>query len=368
MPAERAYTTENVQPSKWRERDQGRWVAEDEWPSKAIEPVAFFPAADGRLTLLPPSSATLSVKSPQDTGIMSGEFFVLRPDGEMPADQRLDDANSLCFETHDLKQPLEILGRPRLKLRVAIDQPLGNLIVRLNDVHPDGVSQRVSFGVLNLAHRDGNASPVPMVPGELVEVEILLDECGHRFLSGHRARIAISTAYWPLLQPPPKAITATIELGPKTSIKLPVRKGGDQIDMPEPADKTPLPDYPQISTGENRRSFGRELNDGLSHYHLVDDSGFFEVPTAEGMVVRERREEHFSIDPNDPIGSNASVFWTVTRKRGDWRVRIESSTLLALGRTDFRIEATVAAFEGPQDNEILVYERKWAERIDRNHM
>ena len=36
---------------------------------------------------------------------------------------------------------------------------LANLCARLVDVHPDGTATRVSFGVLNLAHRDGNAEP-----------------------------------------------------------------------------------------------------------------------------------------------------------------------------------------------------------------
>ena len=50
---------------------------------------------------------------------------------------------------------IEILGAPVVTLDVAADRPLANLAVRLCDVHPDGASLRVSYGILNLAHRDG---------------------------------------------------------------------------------------------------------------------------------------------------------------------------------------------------------------------
>ena len=37
------------------------------------------------------------------------------------------------FDTGILSEPVEVLGRPIIRLRVAIDKPLGNLAVRLVD-------------------------------------------------------------------------------------------------------------------------------------------------------------------------------------------------------------------------------------------
>lgn len=122
----------------------------------------------------------------------------------MPGDQGNDDAGSLIFETDPLANECEILGFPQLTLRVAIDAPIGNLIARLVDVHPDGLTTRVSFGVLNLAHRRGNPEPKPMPPGIMEPVEIVLDAAGYRFRAGHRIRLSISTSYWPLILPPPR--------------------------------------------------------------------------------------------------------------------------------------------------------------------
>jgi predicted acyl esterase len=62
---------------------------------------------------------------------------------------------------------------------------------------------RVTFGVLNLAHRDGNADPEPMEPGKKTRSALVLDACGYRFGVGHRIRLSLSTAYWPMILPPP---------------------------------------------------------------------------------------------------------------------------------------------------------------------
>ena len=72
---------------------------------------------------------------------------------------------SLVFDTPPLDETIEILGAPVLTLEIASDKPIATLIARLCDVHPTDESLRVSFGVLNLTHRDSHAEPTPLVPG-----------------------------------------------------------------------------------------------------------------------------------------------------------------------------------------------------------
>lgn len=295
---------------------------------------------------------------------MGGEFFTSRPDGDLAADQRLDDAKSLAFETPPLKEALEILGRARLAIDVAIDQPLGNLIARLIDVHPDGTAHRVAFGVLNLAHRHGNASPEPMTPGKTERIEIVLDECGHRFLAGHRLRIALSTAYWPMVQPPPAHVTATVTLGTAARLDLPVRKGGDSIDVPSPENPDPMPAFRELVPGRYERAVEHDLNTGRTRYRLLQDSGAYEVPDTDGLVTREVREEHHEIDPADPLTASQTTHWITERRRGDWDVRTVTEQRMTADATHFHIDARLQAFEG----ERKVYERTWREAIPRDHI
>ena len=46
------------------------------------------------------------------------------------------------------------------------DRPQANIAVRLCDVHPDGASELISYGVLNLTHRNSHEFPQALVPGE----------------------------------------------------------------------------------------------------------------------------------------------------------------------------------------------------------
>ena len=84
---------------------------------------------------------------------------------DQAGDQREDDARSLVFETMPLGAPIEILGAASVTLDITSDEPIANLAVRLCDVRPSGESLRVSYGVLNLTHRDGHETPAPLVAG-----------------------------------------------------------------------------------------------------------------------------------------------------------------------------------------------------------
>src|SRR5207245_386392 len=107
-----------------------------------------------------------------------------------------------------------------LILEIACDKPIATLVARLCDVRPDGPSLRVSFGVLNLTHRDSHAEPSALVPGQRYQVQIKLNDAGATFPAGHRVRLALSTAYWPMVWPAPETATVTILSG---ALELPGR-------------------------------------------------------------------------------------------------------------------------------------------------
>jgi hypothetical protein len=282
----------------------------------------------------------------------------------MAADQRRDDSGSLVFDSGKLHQPIEILGRPKIRLKVSIDKPLGNIAVRLNDIHPDGTVSRVSWGVINLAHRNGNENPEPMIPGEPVSIAIRLNECGYRFLPGHKMRVAISTSYWPMIMPPPETITATIMLGPDAVITLPVRSGGDSYVMPEPPNSDPLPEYKMTEPALSRRWIERNFQTSESHYRVIDDTGEVEVPE-HGLCTRHRHDERWTIEADDPLSYRSLSRYICWMRRGDWSIRTEAESELRCDAKNFYIKATVRAYEGDE----MVHQRDWDEStIPRDHM
>ncbi|MCZ4279647.1 CocE/NonD family hydrolase [Kiloniella laminariae] len=392
LPDYRAYISQNVRPGTWREVEEGRWVAEQSWPSPDIEQRSWYLNGDGSLGPAASGETLLSICSPQDTGTACGEIFTLKPDSEMPGDQRGDDAGSLVFETQPLEAPLEILGQVRMALDVAIDAPLGNLAVRLVDVHPDGVAQRVSFGLLNLAHRQSQEQPEPMIPGQAERVEISLDDAGYRFLPGHRIRISISTAYWPMIMPSPFHVTATIECGAGAVVTLPIRKNAaaalpgtiDETDMPKPDASVPVPQYQMNTPGKVERWVRRDLANNRSEYHVVEDTGESEQP--HGLRDRHLREDCWSICPDDPLGATGRSAWTcwmsrqktearesearekeVREKEGgtsDWSIRFESVVAMTLQADSYDITIDLRAYEAEE----LIFERSFEHSIVRDCM
>jgi uncharacterized protein len=246
-------------------------------------------------------------------------------------------------------------------LRVSIDAPVGNMIARLVDVHPDGAAFRVSLGVLNLTHRHGSAEPRPMVPGEAETVEILLDAAGYRFPAGHRIRLSLSTAYWPMVLPPPTAVTAIVETG-GSAIELPVRASRDDgIDVPEPADPDPLPRYREIVPPRSSRRVERDLSEHLTRTHVLEDTGAHEHP-GTGLTARQVREETWTIRPDDPLSTTGVCRWTTTLARGEWSVRTQAQARLSATATDWVIAAEVTAFEGERQ----VHRKTWERAIPRD--
>lgn len=369
IPDYRAFIATATRPGGWREREQGEWVACEEWPLQHDWQTLYLNdglndgLSDGpALANTAGATTAVNICSPQDCGIACGEMFSLSPDSDLAADQRTDDSGSLVFRTAPLAADMTVLGRPVLRCRVAIDREVGNLCVRLLDVHPDGCSYRISWGVINLCHRHGNDAPVAMIPGQMEDIEIQLNECGYRIQQGHRLQVSISTAYWPAIQPPPQLVTATIECGASSVIDLPVPKNAVPVSVPEPVDPNPLPEYRMHTPGSNRRWVEKDFQSGLTRYNVLTDTGEEEIP-GHGLRVRYLRDESWSIDSTNPLSATASgrhCWWT---ERSDWKVHIESETSMHCDATHYHYSARVRAW---LDGD-LFDDRQWNESIKRDY-
>ena len=365
IPDYRAYLSEAVNPpDPRREQENGLWVEEGRWPSDNVHSQCYWLAHSGRLDHQPGEPAELTLSSALDCGTACGDFFTVKPDNQLPGEQSGDDAQSLFFETGALEQVVSVLGRPTVRLQLAIDQPQGNVCVRLNDVHPDGTVHRVSWGVLNLSHRHGNASPQTMQPGQAETVELALDECGYRFLVGHRIRVAISTQYWPMIMPAPLPVAATLHIGDVSCLHLPELQQINRCSMPVPDNDNPLPDYPMLSEASGSRSVEHDPTSGETVYRVIDDSGEMEIP-GHGMRIRHYYEESWFIHPDDPASCRAHsqhIYWM---KRGNWTTRTESLSALHCDQDYFYISAEVLAYEADE----LFNRRHWPEiRVPRDHL
>ena len=365
LPQTRAYILDAIRPAPRRDFDPGFWVAKDLWSKPEMQ--CFYVEQFGKLTEgMPIPQApehAVYLRSPLDTGTSSGEYFTLKPDAEMALDQRSDDAGSLTFETVPLACDHDYLGRPVLTLALRTQARTGNLCARLVDVHPDGTATRVAFGVINLTHRNGNVEPEALAPGEKASIRLELDACGYRFRKGHRIRLAISTAYWPMILPPPEDAGVEIDIA-SLGLGLPLLGAHEKIAVPEPENPDPLPKYIEHAPGVTKRQVLKDLSANRTDYRIHEDTGLFEHPDT-GLSTRQLREEIWSITPGDPLSMTGISTWTCDMRRPDWFVRTVATAKIACTASDWIISAVVTAYEG----DVQVFEKVFAEmRIPRDLM
>ncbi len=358
-PAYVAYMQDSVPPRPYYRERPGRWIAEDKWPSKTIKPQVF-KLNRGALDKRAATSVKLTLRSPQTTGAAAGEYCPIWLGPEAPVDQRLDDGGSLLFETPPLAADVEIFGAPELVLALAVDRPQANLAVRLCDVHPGGEATRVTYGLLNLCHRDSSEKPSPLQPGKTYKVRLAMDHVAYRFPRGHRIRVAISTAYWPMMWPSPEPVTLTLLTG-KSELSLPVRPKKREKLRPFPDAEGAAPaSLRSVRAASNSRTVEMDIATGEQVTRIVDDFGETENQS-HGLIAGSIARETYRIKPDDPLSAAAETHWTQTLRRADWSVRTEARCRLTADKESFHVTGAVEAYE----NGRLVHEKKWDSKIKR---
>jgi hypothetical protein len=364
-PMLRAYVQDWIAPASHYDWRPGRWVSEAQWPSERIEPSRLWLNAGG-LESEPRPGEALTISSPETTGAAGGEWCAYSLGGtgpELPPDQRQDDSGSLVFDSAALETSLDMLGAPVLQIVCCSDRPVAQLIARLNDVSPEGEVARVSFGVLNLTHRNGHARPEALKPGERYTVKLQLNDAGHRFAAGHRIRIALSSAYWPMVWPSPERTVLTLIAG-SSSVELPLRKAAESLPAISfaPAETGRGPARKILETGEAYRRVEIDLGSGNQSVHVLRDDGrsVIEEIQVETSFLKTLR---YRIHPIDPTSARAEAVYELVHRSGSgWDTRIKTRSAIACTATEFILEADLEAFDGA----VRIFSRSWTERIARD--
>ncbi|KOX12441.1 CocE/NonD family hydrolase [Nocardiopsis sp. NRRL B-16309] len=362
-----AWMQESVPPATSYEDRPGRWVREEAWPSARVARTVH-PLSRYRINAPRDEGGTdaLTVSSPLTVGQFAGKWASYNAPPDLPYDQREEDGGSLVFNSDVLSEDVEILGSATAELDLSVTEPVAMVAARLCDVAPDGSATRVTFGLLNLTHRDRHDDPRPLTPGERYRVTVTLNGVAQVFPAGHRIRLSLSTSYWPLAWPPPRKVLMTVH--PEGSaLTLPVR--------PVPADEDPAPRpfgepeaTPEIAherrePPEHRWTVHRDLVDTRSSLEIVKDGGIMHFEDVDLDVGRRAYEDYDSVadDFTSPRGRSS---WTMRFARGEWRTRTETHASLRCTEDEFRVYATLDAYEGDE----RIFSREWTESVPRDLM
>ena len=202
-----AFVRRPVSPAADLEAYPGTWRFESGWPLDRVRERGFA-LAEAEAAQAGDGPDRLEVRG--DVGWTAWLSCAGLPPWGQAIDQRPDEAFSLVYDW-PLEEELEILGAPVLRARVASSAPVAYLSARLCDVHPDGTSQLVTRGLLNVTHRDSREEPSPLEPGRAYDVSFELDVTSWVFEPGHGVRVDLAGTDWPNCWPPPAPLTLTIE-------------------------------------------------------------------------------------------------------------------------------------------------------------
>jgi uncharacterized protein len=335
-PPLRAWMQDSAPPRAHYDERPGRWIAEASWPSPQIEarssPLAF---------------ADSTIRGSAAAGLHAAAWCGFGAVGDPPPDQQAEDGLSLCSTGGPLEERLEILGSPEVELTLSSDSPRALVCVRLCDIAPDGSSLLVTRGLLNLTHRDSHEHPTALEPGQRYIVLVRLNAIAHAFPPGHRLRIAVSPTYWPWAWPSPEPATLTIHDG---RLELPVRSPHPDDDtlpsfaapeaaepistefLPAPVEGRKL--FYDVATGTYELTWGQDFRHGS---HRRRDNGLaWEVGGYDVYTIVE----------GDPLSAATRSTWTTSLSRGDWQIRVETSSTLSADADSFHITNTLDAYEG----------------------
>jgi putative CocE/NonD family hydrolase len=238
-------------PGPYLEYAPGYWRWEDGWPIDRIHMTRMYPQDNHTLSPQADSETVHALRFVPSTGVEGGGPVMWW--GDVAHDQRPSDAFSLTYDTTPLDTDTEILGLPIAHLNVSADAPRANWVVRLSDVAPDGSVTQVAGAAFNGTHRDSAREPSDIVPGEEFDLDIEMHFTSWVFEKGHRIRLAVSNAQWPMLWPTPYPMTTTVRLGGADGsyVELPVVPHSNTRDpgFPPPAESPQYPGYESIDLG-----------------------------------------------------------------------------------------------------------------------
>ncbi|MFF4492528.1 CocE/NonD family hydrolase [Streptomyces sp. NPDC001546] len=355
-PLLRVWISDAHPPATTREELPGRWTAEWAWPSPSVVPVSY--GLQG---------APVTVASPQHTGLDAGRLLPCGGDADLPPDQREEDAKSACFEFPVAAEPVEVLGRPSVTLRLRMDVPYGQAVARLCDVAPDGSSTLVTRGALNLSARRGRSRAVPWPAGAWEDVTFELSGTGHRFPPGHRIRLALSSAYWPWIWPRAGSEAGWILDPAGSTLELPVRATSDAADgivfeAPEQARPLLVSSPATLDEPPPERLVVRDVARGTWRLEVNPRHGGTRV-YPDGLEYTQEAAETYGIQQSDPLSARTRSDWRIRLHRPErgWDVSVETHSEITCDEGGFLTSDEVVCREADE----IVYHRTWQRRLPR---
>lgn len=376
-PPLRAWLQDPVRPAVRYDQRPGRWVGLDAWPSPLVAKQALTLGADGLRALTQgsnvsnPNRPVLAHRGRLTPASDAGPWCAAGRDADFPDDQQAEDGQSLAFTSAPLETPVDLLGSPTLRLRVAADRPAALLALRLCDVWPDGASTLICRGVRNLTHRSDHVEPTALEPRVPIDLVAELQATSYRMLPGHRLRLAVSSSLWPLTWPSPEPVTLEVHTY-ASDLVLPVL-----VATPRPVDPPSLPEpvqapsedfelFPPAAGQDAAREAVTTRWPSTGRMEIYVPRGGPGIRLPDGTAAQSGGHDTFAIIENEPLSAeaiSARVLDIASSPAEGTAVRIQVRGRMTCTETEWLLEHSLDVTEG----QATVASRRWNARVARDH-
>jgi putative CocE/NonD family hydrolase len=358
----------------------GAWRFEDGWPLARARERILYPRDDhtlgdaagaatrapaGATHAAPVAAASHALRYVPTSGVEIGGPVMWW--GDVAPDQRPSDADSLVYDSAPMWDDVEILGLPHAILNVSANAPMAHWFARLSDVAPDGTVTLVAGAGFNGAHRNSAREPQAIEPGKPFTLDIEMHFTSWTFERGHRMRLAVSNAMWPMIWPTPHPMTTTLRLG---------GPHGSRLVLPVvPPAARPRPQFLPPEKDEALEGFGT-LETGTASGYGEIETVERHPPTGAARIVAtnlgglkypwgtERSTESIAHEANDahPEATSVTGDYSTTVALPDRTLRFEAHAVLKSDATNFHLVYTRRLLR----DGTLVREKTWDQTFPRD--
>lgn len=357
------FRREYTPPEPFPPHFNGQWVSLADYTPQTTRPLDFFLSPSSLSTQAPTTESQTHYDHTPTHGFRAASLCWgagARPNG-LARDLRIEEATIPCYTSDPFTEPLDILGFPEAVLCVSSTASVAHVVVRLCDVAPDGTSSQVTAGILNLTHRNSHTDPEPLTPGQTYEVRIPMRAAGYRFLPGHRIRLSIASAWWPVIFPSPEPAHNILWHGPNHPARLilPTLAANDQLAPPD--FKTTPPDLIALGGGSEDAPQWQVVEDVLAQTVTVNiyEGSQTTLPDGQSLFASERIA--LTAHHTDPL--QARLYNTVTYKYQihGYEIEITSTGTTRTTRDHYHIDVQLAV----KLNGNAFFTKSWLESVPR---
>ncbi len=361
----------------------GNWRVFD-WPVAGGFETTLYPASGGKLLKRPGKASSDRHVATASSGTAAGWWW-----GETTDDMRQDDSQCLTYDNL-VDQPVQIVGLPEVKLRVSSEAKRAIWSVRLEDVSPTGKVTLITGALVNGAHlsdlngndcdrksgrcarRNGDRGPAAhserlgnreLVPNAQYDVEVKMHFTTWTFQKGHRIRLSVSNAQFPMAWPSAEIVATSVHTGVRqTALVLPTvpTGSGQKPTLPKVARKTSSPQGKDVWIEDGKPDSRREVirqADGTVSFVYANRSAWdighrrFIVNGSNTWTTNDKTPEHSKYE-----GVMKHDIITASRK-----LALKTTLLVESDKTHFHVTVTRELRSAGK----LVRRKTWQESIKR---